>query len=219
MTHRRPKPKRWEVSPQSLSLLSSLASSLSLSIKSKPLLSDFTIPATISVWTDRSIPLIHSESISSAMPLLLPTHRSEISGNGFWSEFTPRRDCRFTLSMGTVPSTPRWSSARPVDTAEYLIGTFVGEKSFPLTSDFWQKLLELPLSLQWPSHRVRQACELFGQYSFLVIGCWCCCFLSILHCTRAAWYPRKPGRKKANGKLNSRLVLVWLSGDFYLLGC
>ncbi|RVW55775.1 hypothetical protein CK203_075737 [Vitis vinifera] len=73
-----------------------------------------------------------------------------------------KRDCRFTLSMGTVPSTPRWSSARPVDTAEYLIGTFVGEKSFPLTSDFWQKLLELPLSLQWPSHRVRQACELFG---------------------------------------------------------
>lgn len=68
--------------------------------------------------------------------------------------------------MGTVPSTPRWSSARPVDTAEYLIGTFVGEKSFPLTSDFWQKLLELPLSLQWPSHRVRQACELFAQNNY-----------------------------------------------------
>lgn len=68
--------------------------------------------------------------------------------------------------MGTVPSTPRWSSTRPVDTAEYLIGTFVGEKSFPLTSDFWQKLLELPLSLQWPSHRVRQACELFAQNNY-----------------------------------------------------
>ncbi|KAE8022666.1 hypothetical protein FH972_008449 [Carpinus fangiana] len=66
--------------------------------------------------------------------------------------------------MGTVPSTPRRSgSARPQDTAEYLIGTFVGEKSFPISSDFWHKLLELPLNLNWPPHRVRGACELFAQ--------------------------------------------------------
>ncbi|KAI8022354.1 hypothetical protein LOK49_LG03G03326 [Camellia lanceoleosa] len=64
---------------------------------------------------------------------------------------------------GAVPSTPRRSSAtRPQDTEEYLIGTFVGEKSFPLASDFWQKLLELPLSLQWPPQRVSEACEVFG---------------------------------------------------------
>ncbi|KAG2728170.1 hypothetical protein I3760_01G192500 [Carya illinoinensis] len=66
--------------------------------------------------------------------------------------------------MGSVPSTPLKSgNARPQDTAEYLIGTFVGEKSFPISSDFWQKLLELPLDLRWPAHRVLQACELLAQ--------------------------------------------------------
>ncbi|GLT61548.1 hypothetical protein SLA2020_342470 [Shorea laevis] len=63
--------------------------------------------------------------------------------------------------MGAVPSTPRHSSSS--ETAEYLIATFVGEKSFPLDSDFWKKLLELPLRLRWPAHRVRQACNLFAQ--------------------------------------------------------
>ncbi|GKV43723.1 hypothetical protein SLEP1_g50977 [Rubroshorea leprosula] len=63
--------------------------------------------------------------------------------------------------MGAVPSTPRQTSSS--ETAEYLIATFVGEKSFPLASDFWQKLLELPLSLRWPAHRVREACNLFAQ--------------------------------------------------------
>ncbi|KAL2469817.1 Dymeclin [Abeliophyllum distichum] len=64
--------------------------------------------------------------------------------------------------MGGVPSTPLLSGgARPQETAEYLIGEFVGEKSFPLGSDYWKKLLELPLNLRWPSHRVRQACQLF----------------------------------------------------------
>ncbi|KAL3812564.1 hypothetical protein ACJIZ3_013832 [Penstemon smallii] len=66
--------------------------------------------------------------------------------------------------MGGVPSTPRLGGggARPQETAEYLIGEFVGEKSFPLASDYWQKLLELPLDLRWPAHRVRQACRLFA---------------------------------------------------------
>ncbi|XP_012487198.2 uncharacterized protein LOC105800547 [Gossypium raimondii] len=64
--------------------------------------------------------------------------------------------------MGAVPSTPRHTSTT-AETAEYLIGTFVGEKSFPLASDFWQKLLELPLTLRWSSYRVQQACELFAQ--------------------------------------------------------
>ncbi|KAK8709638.1 hypothetical protein V6N13_060651 [Hibiscus sabdariffa] len=50
--------------------------------------------------------------------------------------------------MGAVPSTPRHTSST-AETAEYLIGTFVGEKSFPLASDFWQKLLELPPTLRW----------------------------------------------------------------------
>ncbi|XAR57285.1 hypothetical protein NMG60_11025365 [Bertholletia excelsa] len=66
--------------------------------------------------------------------------------------------------MGAVPSTPRWGSAAwSQDTAEYLIGTLVGEKSFPLASEYWQKLLELPLNLHWPAQRVHQACEAFAQ--------------------------------------------------------
>ncbi|KAI3847017.1 hypothetical protein MKW92_029432 [Papaver armeniacum] len=64
--------------------------------------------------------------------------------------------------MGGVPSTPRYN-ARPQETAEYLIGTFVGEKSFPLSSDFWKKLLEIPLVLQWPQPQVLQACEALAK--------------------------------------------------------
>nr|XP_016444695.1 PREDICTED: dymeclin-like [Nicotiana tabacum] len=66
--------------------------------------------------------------------------------------------------MGGVPSTPSFNGgARPQDTAEYLIEAFIGEKSFPLASDYWQKLLELPLHLHWSSNRVQQACLLFAQ--------------------------------------------------------
>lgn len=65
--------------------------------------------------------------------------------------------------MGGAPSTPgKTGGGDDVPVAEYLISTFVGEKSFPLASDYWNKLLELPLSSRWPSDRVRQACELFG---------------------------------------------------------
>lgn len=65
--------------------------------------------------------------------------------------------------MGSVPSSPRRSGAQPRDTAEYLIGRFVGEISLPISSDYWNKLLELPIDLHWPSHRVRQACQVFEQ--------------------------------------------------------
>ncbi|KAL6184994.1 hypothetical protein ACLB2K_041129 [Fragaria x ananassa] len=70
--------------------------------------------------------------------------------------------------MGAVPSTPRWgsSAARPLETVEYLIGTFVGDESFPVSSDYWQKLLDLPLSLQWPPDRVQQACEALAQNNY-----------------------------------------------------
>ena len=64
--------------------------------------------------------------------------------------------------MGSVPSTPRNASVVPQDTVEYVIATFVGEKSFPLTSEFWHKLLELPLQFHWPPDRVRQACDSLG---------------------------------------------------------
>ncbi|KAL0348902.1 UNVERIFIED_CONTAM: Dymeclin [Sesamum angustifolium] len=79
--------------------------------------------------------------------------------------------------MGGVPSTPRLGGgARPQETADYLIGEFVGEKSFPLASDYWQKLLELPLDLRWPSHRVRQACQLFVAF---LVSVWNLCELAI----------------------------------------
>ncbi|WJX14670.1 hypothetical protein P8452_04892 [Trifolium repens] len=68
--------------------------------------------------------------------------------------------------MGSVPSTPRKGSEFSPETAEYLIGTFVGDESFPFSSEFWQKLLELPLNVQWPSERVEQACELLAKNNF-----------------------------------------------------
>jgi len=64
--------------------------------------------------------------------------------------------------MGSVSSTPRKRGEFSPETAEYLIGTFVGDESFPFSSEFWQKLLELPLNVQWPAERVQQACELLG---------------------------------------------------------
>ncbi|KAF7806909.1 dymeclin [Senna tora] len=70
------------------------------------------------------------------------------------------------LTMGSVPSTPRNSGAFSQDTAEYLIGTFVGAESFPLSSEFWQKLLELPFNFQWPAHRVHEACELLAKNNY-----------------------------------------------------
>ncbi|ESW15309.1 hypothetical protein PHAVU_007G061900 [Phaseolus vulgaris] len=65
--------------------------------------------------------------------------------------------------MGSVPSTPRKSGTFSPETAEYLIGTFVDDQPFPLSSEFWQKLLELPLNVQWPAQRVQQACELLAK--------------------------------------------------------
>ncbi|KAJ0681748.1 putative dymeclin [Helianthus annuus] len=65
--------------------------------------------------------------------------------------------------MGGLPSTPRWGGEGPPDTAEYLIGTFVGGKTFPVTSDYWHKLLELPFDLHWPANRVEQACQTLAQ--------------------------------------------------------
>lgn len=63
--------------------------------------------------------------------------------------------------MGGVPSTQRDDT-----TPEYLIGTFVGNQTFPLTSDYWQKLLQLKFDFDWPANRVHQACHAFGQYQF-----------------------------------------------------
>ncbi|KAK4383343.1 Dymeclin [Sesamum angolense] len=72
--------------------------------------------------------------------------------------------------MGGVPSTPRLGGGEQLpEKAESLIGAFVGEKSFPLASDYWQKLLELPFDLRWPSNRVNQACQLFAKIALIVV--------------------------------------------------
>ncbi|KAI3815432.1 hypothetical protein L1987_15099 [Smallanthus sonchifolius] len=83
--------------------------------------------------------------------------------------------------MGALPSTQRWGGEWSQDTAEYLIGTFVGDKTFPLSSDYWHKLLELPFDLHWPAYRVQQACETFAQNNcstghlakILILLTWC----------------------------------------------
>nr|CAD1828048.1 unnamed protein product [Ananas comosus var. bracteatus] len=68
--------------------------------------------------------------------------------------------------MGAAPSTPRRGAARPREAAEHLIGALVGEKSYPISSEFWKQLLELPLTLQWPRHRVLEACMAFAQNNY-----------------------------------------------------
>ncbi|KAK1395267.1 Dymeclin [Heracleum sosnowskyi] len=67
--------------------------------------------------------------------------------------------------MGGVASTPRWSSnaQQQQHTAEYLIGAFIGDISFPINSEYWQHLLLLPFDHHWPSHRYHQACLIFAQ--------------------------------------------------------
>ncbi|CAK9171177.1 unnamed protein product [Ilex paraguariensis] len=116
--------------------------------------------------------------------------------------------------MGAVPSTPRWSGAtRPQDTAEYLIATYVGEKSFPLGSDYWQKLLELPLNLHWPSHHVRQACELFAQNNcytrhlakILIHLAW-----SLRECVSTSSVPSSAFAKALNALFVSSIFLKYL---------
>lgn len=117
--------------------------------------------------------------------------------------------------MGGVPSTPRWGSsgARPQDTAEYLIGTFVGEKSFRLGSDYWQKLLELPLNLHWPSQRVNHACQVLAQNNcytrhlakILIHLAWC-----LQECVSASGVPPSSYMKAINATYISSVFLKYL---------
>ncbi|KAL1832450.1 uncharacterized protein LOC108225680 isoform X1 [Daucus carota subsp. sativus] len=66
--------------------------------------------------------------------------------------------------MGGVASAPRWTTnAQHQHTAEYLIGGFIGEISFPINSEFWQQLLLLPFDHNWPSNRYHEACLIFAQ--------------------------------------------------------
>ncbi|KAG5391234.1 hypothetical protein IGI04_032775 [Brassica rapa subsp. trilocularis] len=88
---------------------------------------------------------------------ILPRIFKEVSKSSVRDRLLTRRD------MGGAASTPRSTGGDDVSVEEYLIATFVGEKSFPLASDVWNKLLELPLRSRWPRDRVHQACQLFDQ--------------------------------------------------------
>lgn len=115
--------------------------------------------------------------------------------------------------MGAVPSTPRLSGARPQETADYLIGSFVGEKTFPIGSDFWQKLLELPLNLHWPTHRVQEACKLFAQNNcntrhltkILIHLSWC-----LQECVSNSGAPSEVYEKAVNAVYISSVFLKYL---------
>lgn len=92
-----------------------------------------------------------------------PESNTELDLTHYLSTTTsPEKKKPLLLRMGSAPSTPRRGGAFSPEAAEYLIGTFVGDTPFPLSSEFWQKLLELPLNVQWSTQRVQQACELLG---------------------------------------------------------
>ncbi|KAG0473772.1 hypothetical protein HPP92_015629 [Vanilla planifolia] len=64
--------------------------------------------------------------------------------------------------MGTSPSTPR-RGGRLGGAEEELMGIFIGEKSYPISSDFWNKLLEVPHTFHWPPDHVIEACQIFSM--------------------------------------------------------
>lgn len=64
--------------------------------------------------------------------------------------------------MGAVPSTPR-GDGNPADHGDYLLGALVGEKSFDLSSNLWERLLALPLALHWSDKAIKEACERLGM--------------------------------------------------------
>uniref|UniRef100_A0A0E0JPB8 Dymeclin n=1 Tax=Oryza punctata TaxID=4537 RepID=A0A0E0JPB8_ORYPU len=70
--------------------------------------------------------------------------------------------------MGAAPSTPRLGAggAASPGAAEQMFAALVGEKAYPISSEFWRQLLELPLTQQWPRDRVLQACHAFAQNNY-----------------------------------------------------
>jgi hypothetical protein len=69
--------------------------------------------------------------------------------------------------MGAAPSTPRLgeaaAGAASPGAAEQMFAALVGATAYPVSSEFWTQLLQLPLTLQWPRDRVLQACHAFGE--------------------------------------------------------
>ncbi|KAI5058263.1 hypothetical protein GOP47_0026433 [Adiantum capillus-veneris] len=66
--------------------------------------------------------------------------------------------------MGGVASTPR-GDVNPKEHGDYLLGVLVGEKAYDVHSNLWDRLLGLPLTLQWPDNVIQDACESIAQNS------------------------------------------------------
>lgn len=65
--------------------------------------------------------------------------------------------------MGGVLSTTSDGYVSTQDSAEHLLGEFIGGKSYPLGSKQWQQLFELPLDRRWQRDHIDHACEVvFG---------------------------------------------------------
>lgn len=67
--------------------------------------------------------------------------------------------------MGVVPSTPRWTE-QPWDAVEHVIGALIGSQSYPISSEFWKKLLEVQLTRKLPQSSVEKACQIFAQNNY-----------------------------------------------------
>ncbi|AQL00133.1 dyggve-melchior-clausen syndrome protein [Zea mays] len=74
-----------------------------------------------------------------------------------------------TPTLDVAPLTPRLGAAGAPPSpsaAEQMFAALVGEKAYPISSEFWNQLLELPLTLQWPRDRVLQACHAFAENNY-----------------------------------------------------
>eukprot|EP00252_Welwitschia_mirabilis_P020819 TRINITY_DN5186_c0_g2_i1.p1 TRINITY_DN5186_c0_g2~~TRINITY_DN5186_c0_g2_i1.p1 ORF type:complete len:724 (+),score=122.40 TRINITY_DN5186_c0_g2_i1:15-2186(+) len=64
--------------------------------------------------------------------------------------------------MGAAPSTPQ-GDADPKERAEYSLWIFVGPNPQRLRSEFWKKLLSVPIDAHWQDSRVLEACQALAQ--------------------------------------------------------
>lgn len=117
--------------------------------------------------------------------------------------------------MGAAPSTPRLGEAGAASpgAAEQMFAALVADKAYPISSEFWKQLLELPLTQQWPRDRVLQACHAFAQNNYhtkhlakiLIHLVWC-----LQECTSASSVSSSVYRKAINAAYISSIFLKFI---------
>ncbi|XP_045086665.1 uncharacterized protein [Aegilops tauschii subsp. strangulata] len=125
---------------------------------------------------------------------------------------TPRLGEAGSASPGEAPSTPRLREAgsASLGAAEQMFAALVGDKAYPISSEFWRQLLELPLTLQGLRDRVLQACHPFAQNNYhtthlakiLIHLVWC-----LQECTSASSVSSSVYRKAINAAYISSIFL------------